>query len=197
MTYSTHEYNNIYRISEDGVELKMTRKIIKDNDKIYLNHSVYMSYDWTNTINSDVNFDFVQNFYVINGNFIVCPKGPYHPYNLGTGKYEIPKDVEAKNINNWDLKCFKVDSNYLIVFYFINGDKNFFYRSLNNNDESGSLLNQDDELYDYKINNKKYHDDKNGNYEMIGLIKRNEKLALKGKLFYFEEEKKDQYDADC
>ena len=96
MTSSTHEYNNIYRISEDGVELKMTRKIIKDNDKIYLNHSVYMSYDWTNTINSDVNFDFVQNFYVINGNFIVCPKGSYHPYNLGLENTKFQKILKQK-----------------------------------------------------------------------------------------------------
>ena len=41
LSSSTHEYTLIHRISEENVELKMTRKITKENNKIYINNSIY------------------------------------------------------------------------------------------------------------------------------------------------------------
>ena len=193
LSSSTHEYTLILRISEENVELKMTRKITKESNKIYINNSIYMKYNSQKISNSNITFDYVQSFYFINNNFIVCPKGRYHPYNLNTEKYEIPNNFEE--ISDWDLKCFKLNDNFLLIFYLINGNKNFFYRNLYNKENSGMFLSQDEELYDSKVNNKEYHQDKEGEYGMITLLKKEKKLLLKGKAFYLEDNKKDQFDA--
>ena len=195
LSSSIHEYTLIHRISEDNVELKMTRKIIKENNNIYINNSIYMQYNSQTILNTNITFDYVQSFYVINNNFIVCPKGPYHPYNLNTEKYEIPNNFGKMKINDWDLKCFKLNDNFLLIFYLINGNKNFFYRNLYNNQDSGMFLSQNEELYDSKVNNKEYHQSKTGEYGMITLSKKENKLLLKGKAFYLEDQKKDQFDA--
>ena len=57
------------------------------------------------------------------------------------------------------------------------------------------FLSQDEELYDSKVNNKEYHQGKAGEYGMITLLKRRNELLLKGKAFYLEDNKKDQFDA--
>ena len=88
---SFYQYQTLYNISIDNVELKMDRTIHKENNNIYYNNSIYMSYDFTNQINKSVPFDYIESHYIINGQFIVCPKGAHHPYNLGTQNYEIPE----------------------------------------------------------------------------------------------------------
>ena len=90
-----YQYQTIFKIV-DNIELKMDRTLHKENSTIYYNNSIYMSYDLINTINKTVSFDYVESHYVINGQFIVCPKGAHHPYNLGT-KEEIIRFTKILN----------------------------------------------------------------------------------------------------
>ena len=141
---SFYQYQTINKVV-DGIELKMTRTLQKENDTIYYNNSIYMSYNYVNKINKSVSFDYVESHYVINGQFIVCPKGAHHPFNLNKDEEEIPKDFEETGLKNWDLKCIKpsLGGNYLFILYLING-KNYFYYKVLNSGETGNIKTNDD-----------------------------------------------------
>ena len=192
---SFYQYQTLYNISIDNVELKMDRTIHKENNNIYYNNSIYMSYDFTNQINKSVPFDYIESHYIINGQFIVCPKGAHHPYNLGTQNYEIPEGFIETGLKNWDLKCIKptLGKNYLFILYLSHGENYFFYRNLQNG-ETGYIRTNDDELYGMRVNNKEYHPGKDGEYDVISLVNYNKNLLIKGKVFFLENGK-GTYDA--
>ena len=192
---SDHEYVTIYRLMYD-VELKMSRKIYKTDNSVNYTNTIYMSYNWVNKITRNVSFDFVESFYIINDNFIVCPKGPYHPYNLNSESYLIPNGFIEPERKNWDLKCYKLNDKYLLIFYFIKGKQNIYYLDMKGT-AFEEMPDNYGELYDYKINTQNYYDGKQGNYAMMTLLKREGKLSLRGKVIYFEDDnnKKGQFDA--
>ena len=172
----------------------MTRKIYKSDNTVNYTNTLYMSYDYDHIVKKDVPFDFVESYYLINNEYIICPKGPYHPYNLNQEKYEIPNNFEEKGIKNWDLKCYKFDSDYLLIFYLINGNKNFFYRELISSGTTGAMPSQDDELYDYKLDNQNTYQGKDKEYPMMALLQKDKKIYLKGKAIYLKAQK-GQYEA--
>ena len=190
---SFYQYQTINKVV-DGIELKMTRTLQKENDTIYYNNSIHMSYNYVNKINKSVSFDYVESHYVINGQFIVCPKGAHHPFNLNKDEEEIPKDFEETGLKNWDLKCIKpnLGGNYLFILYLLNG-KNYFYYKILNSGETGNIKTNDDELYGMRVNNTQYHDGQEGQYNVIALASSEKYLAIKGKIFRFGD--KGQQDA--
>ena len=188
----TYKYVVLYKVSDEGVELNMTRTIYYEDDEVKYYNTIFMSYDYKNFITKNVPFDYVQSFYRINEKYILCPKGRHHPYNLNEDKEEIPKNFEEKAIKDWDLKCFMLNDDYLLIFYLINGNKNFFYRSMKDSTNTGIFLTQDNELYDCKVDKIQF---KENEYENIVLIEKNGNLVLTGKLFFLKEGQKDQYNS--
>ena len=72
----------------------------------------------------EVNFENIESFYHLNGIDIICPKGKYHPYDATNKRYFQPSNFEIKG--DWDLKCYKHNTNYFLAFYLMNGEKHFF-----------------------------------------------------------------------
>ena len=196
-----HNYVIIERLMYN-VFLKMTRKVYKNDGVVNYTNHVYMSNHMVNIQERDVDFDFVESFYLIGdnyGDYIVCPKGPYHPYNLNKGEYITINGFEKKGLKDWDLKCYKHENNgetFLLVFYLLNGEINFFHSIYGNYD--WGHMNQDfaSELYDYKITDSYYYSGKEREYVMMPLMKNGNFLALIGKVAVLKSDKRDYFTPD-
>ena len=112
-------YTLVDRLLYD-MNAKLTKTITKSGNTI--TQTNYLSIGGGTSF--AVNFENIESFYHLNGIDIICPKGKYHPYDATNKKDLIPDGFEAKG--NWDLKCYKHKTNYLLVFYLMNGDKHCF-----------------------------------------------------------------------
>ena len=65
----------------------MTRRIYRENNVVNYTNHIYMSFNYENIIEKDVQFDYIESYYLINGQYIICPKGAYLPYNLNTNEF--------------------------------------------------------------------------------------------------------------
>ena len=189
-----YSYTTIERLMFD-VYLKMTRKIKRENNIANYTNELYMSYNFGHIVQKEVPFDFVESFYLINDNYIVCPKGPYHPYNFDTGEYVEVDGFEKKGLKDWDLKCFKHENNgltFFLVFYLMNGNITLFYTTYGEYNWGKMVL--ADELYDYKLENAYYYrPDKEREYAIMPLMKDGNNFALIGKVIYLKSDTKNQY----
>ena len=141
------------------VYLKMTRIIKKINNTINYTNELYISNKGTKIIETEVAFDWVESFHYIDNNYIVCPRGQFHPYNANTGKYIEISGFAKKGSRDWDLKCYKHqkdDLTFLLVFYLMNGNKHLFYRR--EGEQSWGYIGDSfaSELYDFKLEGDSY-----------------------------------------
>ena len=65
-----------------------------------------------------VNYDAIDNSYSgtnkqLNQDYLICPKGKYHPYNPVTNEVFIPTEFEERG--NWVLKCFTHKVGYFML----------------------------------------------------------------------------------
>ena len=188
-----YEYSLIHR-SMYNVELEMTRKILIEDGKLTYKNYLKVNYYGNNELYKEVPFDFVESFYYINDNYIICPKGAHHPYNLNTGKYiKIP--FEKKGIQDWDMRCYKHENNgltFFLVFYLMNGEKNLFYTTYGEY-SWGEMPTFSEELYDYKLESNYYYNNLERQYPIMSLMKNGENLTLIGKVIYLKNDGKNQY----
>ena len=77
-----------------------------------------------------VNFENIESF----SNYIICPKGKYHPYDYNRKMELVPDNFEE--YGDWDLKCYKHDTGYFLVFYLMNNNSLFYSYAENGNDVS-------------------------------------------------------------
>ena len=96
-----------------SMKVKLIKKITKSGDTI--TQTNYL------TIGSDtsfaVDFENIESFYNLNGIYIICPKGKYHPYDATNKKYFSPTHVGFEEKGDWDLKCYWHKTNYFLAFY--------------------------------------------------------------------------------
>ena len=120
-----------------------------------------------------------------------CPKGKYHVYvyyiNNKTYEELVPKDFNENPNNNWELKCYyQHDLGYIFVSY-LNSDKPLYQLEVS----SGNFIyNKQIEqgIYDYKWTT----DPNNNKYQMIAILKKNNKIYLKD--LYFSIDNNFSYD---
>lgn len=182
---SSEKYNyTIFSQNLDGLELKMTREIYSENNTIK-----YKNYIKVDNFNENVSFDYIESFYKINNDIIICPKGAYHPFNLADKKELIPTGFVNYGLKDWDLKCklrptSTDNTNVFIVFYLMNNNKTIFYKIIGEDKWGGNLESISKESYDFKLS-EIYFEEK-GKYPMISIIKDNSNhLTLQGKVLYF------------
>ena len=65
-----------------SVKVKLDKTITKSGSTITQTNNLYI--DGGNAI--AVNFENIESFYKVNGVYIVCPKGKYHPYDATNKK---------------------------------------------------------------------------------------------------------------
>ena len=198
LSSSNNEYSyiNIERL-KDGIYLKMTRKIKRENNMINYSNELYMSYDLGHIIQKEVPFDFVESYYLINDNYIVCPKGPYHPYNFNKGENLSVTGFEKKGIKDWDLKCYKHENNgvtFFLVFYLMNGNNHLFFTKYGEYSWGYIGDNLATELYDYKLEYAYYYiPEKTREYAIMPLLKNGNNLSLIGKVLVLKDDYKNQF----
>ena len=137
--------------TKNNMHLKLYKYILKENGNItYGKHLSII--DNGNTIFYDnVDFEDIESFYHFDTDYIVCPKGKYHPTYFSDNQYsELRLNGFVEN-GDWELKCYFHGTGYFLVFYLNNGESQFFYNDLSKNTWSNKILHQ--EIYDFKLIN--------------------------------------------
>ncbi len=105
-----------------GMKVKLTKTITKNENGITQKNYLKIG-DNGNEI--EVGFENIESFYYLNKIHIICPRGKYQPYDATNKQNFSLSKFEEKG--NWDLKCYKHNTDYLLLFYLMNGDRNFFF----------------------------------------------------------------------
>ncbi|MBO6243387.1 MAG: hypothetical protein J6O41_02310 [Clostridia bacterium] len=167
-----------------SMKVKLIKTITKSGDTI--TQTNYL------TIGSDtsfaVDFENIESFYNLNGIYIICPKGKYHPYDASNKNYFEPSGFAEKG--DWDLKCYWHNTNYFLAFYLMNGDQHFFASKSQSTplDFSWKTVSFTNQLFDFKLENGETYKDSNNNwknYNMATLILDSNFLKLKSFMAQF------------
>jgi len=135
------------------------------------------------TINSeshDVEFDDIQSFYEIHGQFYICPKGNFHVYDFYANKHIIPEGFKDKEGTKFELKCqYQKEAATFIVFYLMNAEYSMYVVYIKDGERISNMQKMNffpRETYDFKMRD----DESSGNkrYIMLTLIKDGEKIKI-------------------
>ena len=183
---SSDSFPIILEETKDNLYVKLSKYIIREKDSIKY-QKFFLLIEKNNVIyNGEVDFDDIGNFFKFNNEYIICPKGKYHPLSFYNNHYSTlsPNDFQSKG--DWELKCIKIQnsqSTFFIVFYLMNGKSQFFYKNAQSIQWENQVLHQ--EIYDIKI-----IDELNVHleYSTIYIVKNSEFLKLLGSRFTINKE---------
>jgi len=134
----------------------------------------YVTLDGTT---KEVKFEQVESYYYLyNSQYIICPKGSFHPYDF-TNESELKPDKNFAG-ENWDLRCYwHQEAQYLLVFYLMNGSNKNAY--LTNSDHHiewyDGITIKDRELFDYLLKSS----GSDNIYQMMAILKNENNLELR------------------
>ena len=150
---------------------KLRKEIIKNDEGISISNylSYKYSYDSTNSAYSSeiqVNFSNIESNA---DNYIICPKGKFHPFDLTTNQSLIP--INFIDEGNWELKCYRHHTNYFFVFYLMNENNNCFFSYIESSGSSSrnQLSNSSEyyqkpkyntnisQIFDFKLKNENFY----------------------------------------
>ena len=166
-----YEYTlyNHYNYVLKKVITKENGKIKSINRLTFSENSEYYSHE--------VKFENIESDYYdkLGTTRLVCPRGKFHPFNVVTGSYIVPKDFVDSG--NWDLSCYDHKTGYFIIFYTNNGDYSAYYKKGNSDIVRTSALGFD--LFAYKL--PEYKDlGHNTNYKFPSIRENNGNLIISG-----------------
>ena len=162
-----------------GLKVRLEKTITKlDNGKIIHFNVLYSN----NTPSfTNVSYENIESFYLINGKKILCPIGKYDPINLETNS-EIENSNKDEN-DDFEIKCYSHNEGYFFVFYFRNTDNQTYDLLMNNlNYTKYEKFQFHEELYDFKLVNKDEHKTK-GPYSICALAKQDNYIQIFGTSF--------------
>jgi len=187
------KYSDYYIVDRElhSVYFKLLRKLYFDDNNIIKEENIIKL-----GINKDniedygkTEFDDIETVYKDNNNnFIVCPKGPFHPYvymkeNKNYYKY-TPNDINEEI--DWDLKCYyQYNENMLFVSY-LNSHNKFYFFDINN-EKKFIGNNIYGGIYGFKWKTSNYDKDK-VEKEMFSIICEGNRLYLKDIHIYISNE---------
>ena len=160
-----------------SMHVKLKKTITKEGDTITQKN--YLSIGSGDAF--EVDFENIESFYNLNGINIICPKGKYHPFNADTKQHFQPDNFEEEG--DWDLKCYKHNTNYFLVFYLMNGGKHLFFSPSQDTSRAFSWKAVDftNQLFDLTLENGNVYEDGDNwkTYNMGGLVLEENYIQLK------------------
>ena len=117
---SSYNYT-IYESNSLSLDIKLEKVFNRANNII--THKNYLTIGETI---QEVEFEEIDSVYVneLDCSILICPKGKYHPYNFAGDEFIVPDGF--KENDDWELKCFKHDTGFFLVFYLNNNRYSFF-----------------------------------------------------------------------
>ena len=173
-----------YEKDKGNMYVKLTKEIKKySNGAITYTQNLIVSKGYNDNVYiGPVNFDKIESFYKYGDDYIVCPKGKHQPHYFYNNQYSTLSLSDFRDNGDWELKCYHHGTGYFLVFYLMNGDTQFFYKSPITNSWTQKGLHQ--ELYDFKLNNGTSY----GEYYMAYLVKNGDWIKLKGAKYTFNKD---------
>ena len=169
---SATEYSyTIYQSTYDSKTATLWKKITK-NDGVIASNTNYLTIDPNS---KGVTFEDVDSFYTsfLGANYLICPKGKFHPY-----KFDNETEVKSSDFYgeaDWDLRCYRHNTNHFLLFYLKNGEHVFYsnnYKNHNNLQRFATVSH----VYDYRL--EQGNNENNYWYKFRALIKNGNKLKL-------------------
>jgi len=145
---SVSEYDYIIVDRDLYSQKAKLRKILKKTES-GITHENYLSINGASEFKVD--FENIESFYFLNQKFVICPKGKYQLYDATHKEYIPPSSFTEKG--KWDLKCYKHNTKYFLLFYLMNGDKPYYFSTYQDSEASFSWTNKGmaSQLYDFKL----------------------------------------------
>ena len=145
-TKSNPFYLDVYTgQKDDGTYVLLQKIFTKDSSgAISFTRKLTFSKGYNDNIYiGEVAFENIESFYHIGDDYIICPKGKFHPtyfYNYQYSNYN-PDNFEING--DWELKCYHHHTGFFLVFYLMNGNSQFYYKKLDTNTWTKKNLHQD------------------------------------------------------
>ena len=169
--------------------IKLYKRIEKKSDGSIGYKKYFDLYDtrtepYITIFKGEVDFNKVDSFYFLNNNYIICPKGKYHPLLFYSGSSYNRLDVgnNWSEKGDWELKCYHHYTGYFLVFYLMNEGVQFFYTKTEGS-FSWTSQKYHDEIYDFKLNN----GNDQGEYALAYIVNSGGYLKLIGSKFTFRD----------
>ena len=166
-----------------GMSIILTRKIYKNVDGISYENYLKIG----NDAEFKVDFDNIESFYNLNGIYLICPKGKYGLFNANSDARNFFSPSGFENKGNWDFKCFRHNTQYLLSFYLNNYEKTFYYCIWQETGSRNFVWQYKyidyHQIYDFKLTNVKLFKDPNDDtqwykHKMMGIILDNNIIKL-------------------
>ena len=147
---SSQESNYNYT-TYNSVNIRLEKIFIRNNGIITYKNQLTIG-----DVTKEVPFDYIGSYYLnlLGHDILICPKGKFHPYDFYNNQSIIPSDFEENG--DWELKCYKHETGYFLIFYLMNGGQKIFYRVNINNEDEIRIINERfmyQNLYDFKLEN--------------------------------------------
>ena len=161
-----------YTIYTNNNNLELKKTITKSDTGISSQNSLTFG-----THIRNVEFESIESYYQsqLHCDYIVCPKGSFHPLIMENGNQIIPPCFSKGG--DWNLRCYRHDTGFFLLFYSNNGRNNI----ISSKDSGGSWDNSNHlvgELYDFKLT--QGNNGNNGEYPMMYISKESGYLKLFG-----------------
>ena len=166
--------NNMY--------VKLYKYIALESGSIVYRKYLTITDSGTTIYNGEVDFDAIGSIHHFDSDYIVCPKGKYHPTYFYNNQYSSANLDGFTANGDWELKCFYHSTGFFLVFYLMNGDSHFFYKQISKGTWTNKVLHQ--EIYDFKLNG----GSSTGEYSLAYVVKNGNYVKLKGAKYTFNQD---------
>ena len=115
---SSDSFSIILEETNDNLRFKLSKYIIREKDSIKYQKFLLLIENNNEIYNGEVDFDDIGNFFKFNNEYIICPKGKYHPLSFYNNHYSTLSPNNFQSKGEWELKCIKIQ-NSQSTFYSI------------------------------------------------------------------------------
>ena len=175
------DYPNNYLVSDRKMHdmlVKLIKTLKNVEGKIYDDNTLIVN----DGDKISVEFENIESF----SDNIICPRGRNFLYDVNTHQNIILYPQDFNDSEDWDLKCYRHDTGYLLVFYLMKKSDNFYFgyidrQNINYNNIHWMKSDIFPFVFDFRLHNG-VEKEVNGipeKYKFLGLILENETIKLK------------------
>ena len=115
--------SNIFSVVEyekqgAGIYVKLTKEFTKETSGsiTYKKNLIVARGFEDNVYVGEVDFDKIESIYFFDNDYIVCPRGKYHPHYFYDGTYSTLNLPSFKSNGDWELKCYYHSTGFFWFF---------------------------------------------------------------------------------
>ena len=175
---NTNEHSFTFTEKNYYMKAKLTKTITRTGNTISKTNTMYS--ETISKTENGVTYEDIESVCILynndnNNRYVICPKGKYNPiYYLNGNLNTLYSGLDTSK--DWTLKCYKHDTEFILVFYLNYGLNYYFTGKPNENIYPRNRFNEITNIFDFSLNN-----GNSGPYAMAAIVQRtNGDLSLLG-----------------